>query len=141
MTCCAGRRFRFKTNILTVAGWTGDFGIGATLVDPVRKPAADVRVVVEARTAAMKAELKEYQQRAIRLYNAAPASDAAQVDCGQPAPPVLGCGSIIGGYSLRSAVMGSTCSARIAGSAQATSEISTSTTGTTANVTTSCVSV
>lgn len=46
-----------------------------------------------------------------------------------------------GGYSLRSAVIGSTCSARIAGSAQATSEISTSTTGTTANVTTSCVSV
>jgi hypothetical protein len=40
--------------------WTKDLGVDATLVNPAGKPAADVRVFVEARTAAMKAELKEY---------------------------------------------------------------------------------
>jgi hypothetical protein len=58
-----GRVHEFKStspNALTVDGWAKDFGIDATLVDPTGKPASDVRSVVEARTTAMKAELKEY---------------------------------------------------------------------------------
>jgi len=35
-----------------------------------------------------------------RLYTVAPTSDAALVDCAQPAPPVLGCGSIIHGIAF-----------------------------------------
>ncbi|HNY81096.1 MAG TPA: DUF262 domain-containing protein [Sedimentisphaerales bacterium] len=54
------RVHEFKTNTLTVDGWTKDLGVDATLVDPSGKAAADVRLVVEARTAAMKSELKEY---------------------------------------------------------------------------------
>ena len=45
---------------LNIADWTRDLGVDAILVDPTGKPASDVRVVVEARTAKMKAELKEY---------------------------------------------------------------------------------
>ena len=47
------------TGKLNIADWTRDLGVDAMLVDPTGKPAADVRVVVEARTAKMKAELKE----------------------------------------------------------------------------------
>jgi len=55
-----GRVHEFKTSALTVNEWTTDLGIDATLVDPAGKPAADVRVAVEARSVAMKTELKEY---------------------------------------------------------------------------------
>jgi len=54
------RVHEFKTGTLKVDDWTKDLGVDATLVNPTGKPAADVRVFVEARTAAMKAELKEY---------------------------------------------------------------------------------
>lgn len=54
------RVHEFKVGALTIGDWTKDLGVDATLVDPTGKPAADVRVVVEARTAVMKAELKEY---------------------------------------------------------------------------------
>ncbi|WP_037583822.1 hypothetical protein [Stigmatella aurantiaca] len=50
----------FKTGTLKVDDWTKELGIDPTLVDPTGKPTADVRVVVEARTTAMKSELKEY---------------------------------------------------------------------------------
>lgn len=55
-----GRVHEFKTGALKVDEWANDLGVNALLVDPSGRPAADVRVVVEARTAAMKAELKEY---------------------------------------------------------------------------------
>ncbi len=54
------RVHEFKNGEHTLDGWTKHLGIDATLVDPSGKPAADVCVVVEARTARMKAELKEY---------------------------------------------------------------------------------
>jgi hypothetical protein len=47
-------------NALTADGWAKDLGIDPTLVNPVAKSASEVRTVVEARTAAMKAELTEY---------------------------------------------------------------------------------
>ena len=47
-------------NALSVDGWAKDLGIDVALVDPVGKTVADVRKVVEARTVAMKDELKEY---------------------------------------------------------------------------------
>ena len=55
-----GRVYEFKTGALTVAKWSKDVGVDASLVDPSGKAAVDVRAIVEARTAAMKAELKEY---------------------------------------------------------------------------------
>jgi hypothetical protein len=55
-----GRVHEFKTGALTVDDWTKDLGLDATLVDPSGIAAAAVRAVVEARTVAMKAELKEY---------------------------------------------------------------------------------
>ncbi len=54
------RVHEFKTGALKVDEWASDLGVDAILVDPTGKAAADVRVVVEARTAAMKTELKEY---------------------------------------------------------------------------------
>jgi hypothetical protein len=48
------------TGKLNVANWTMDLGVDAMLVDPTGKPAADVRLEVEARTAKMKEDLKEY---------------------------------------------------------------------------------
>ncbi|WP_375743665.1 DUF262 domain-containing protein [Corallococcus interemptor] len=50
----------FKTGTLKIDDWTKDLGVDPTLVDPTGKPTADVRVAVEARTTAMKSELKEY---------------------------------------------------------------------------------
>lgn len=55
-----GRVHEFKTGTLTVEEWTDELGVDATLVDPSGKNAAEVRLVVEARTTAMKTELKEY---------------------------------------------------------------------------------
>jgi hypothetical protein len=43
-----------------VDDWTNALGVDSILVDPTGKPAADVRTFVEARTAAMKLELKGY---------------------------------------------------------------------------------
>lgn len=54
------RVHEFKTGTLTIDDWTRDLGVDAVLADPTGKAANDVRVVVEERTAAMKAELKEY---------------------------------------------------------------------------------
>lgn len=54
------RVHEFKTGTLKIDDWTKDLGVDATLVNPTGKPAKDVRVFVEARTNAMKAELKEY---------------------------------------------------------------------------------
>ncbi|ATB31096.1 DUF262 domain-containing protein [Melittangium boletus] len=54
------RVHEFKTGQLKVDDWTRELGVDAMLVDPSDKPAVDVRLVVEARTTAMKAELKEY---------------------------------------------------------------------------------
>ncbi|MFV8754822.1 DUF262 domain-containing protein [Nannocystaceae bacterium ST9] len=54
------RVYEFKTGKLKVDDWAKDLGVDVTLVNPTEKPAADVRLLVEARTAAMKAELKEY---------------------------------------------------------------------------------
>lgn len=54
------RVHEFKTKALTVDGWANDLGLDAMLVQPVGKSAAEVRAVVDARTAAMKSELKEY---------------------------------------------------------------------------------
>jgi hypothetical protein len=54
------RVHEFKNGTLKLADWTKNLGVDATLVDPTGKSAADVRGVVEARTAAMKAEMKEY---------------------------------------------------------------------------------
>lgn len=48
------------TGKLNIADWTNDLGLDSVLVDPTGKTAADVRSVVDARTAKMKAELKEY---------------------------------------------------------------------------------
>jgi hypothetical protein len=50
----------FKTATLTLYQWTADLGLDPTLADPVGKHAADVRLVVEMRTASMKTELKDY---------------------------------------------------------------------------------
>jgi hypothetical protein len=55
-----GRVHEFKSGALKVDEWAKDLGLDGTLVDPTGKSAAEVRVVVEARTQAMKDELKEY---------------------------------------------------------------------------------
>lgn len=54
------RVHEFKTGTLEVDDWAKALGIDATLVDPTGKAAAAVQSVVEARTAAMKTELKDY---------------------------------------------------------------------------------
>lgn len=55
-----GRVHEFKTGELKLDKWTQCLGLDAALVDPVDKPATDIRAVVDSRTATMKAELKEY---------------------------------------------------------------------------------
>jgi len=54
------RVHEFTKGTLNVDDWTKDLGVDTALVNPTGKPAGYVRVVVEARTSAMKAELKEY---------------------------------------------------------------------------------
>ncbi|WAM28310.1 DUF262 domain-containing protein [Myxococcus sp. NMCA1] len=54
------RIHEFKTGKHKVDDWTKDIGVDPMLVDPTGKPTTEVRAVVEARTAAMKSELKEY---------------------------------------------------------------------------------
>ena len=54
------RVYEFKTAGRSVSDWTADLGVDATLVDPTGIGIADVRAAVEARTAAMKSELKQY---------------------------------------------------------------------------------
>ncbi len=54
------RVHEFKTGTLMLDVWSKDLGLDAMLVNPVGKFAPDVRVVVETRSTAMKAELKEY---------------------------------------------------------------------------------
>lgn len=55
-----GRVHEFKSGILKIDEWAKDIGVEGVFVDPTGKSAADVRVVVEARTTAMKTEIKEY---------------------------------------------------------------------------------
>lgn len=55
-----GRVHEFKTGELKLDKWTQRLGLDASLVDPAGKSATDIRAVVDARTATMKAELKEY---------------------------------------------------------------------------------
>jgi hypothetical protein len=55
-----GRVHEFMTGSLKVATWALDIGLDPELVNPMGKTVADVRTVVEQRTARMKAELKEY---------------------------------------------------------------------------------
>ncbi|MBL8614335.1 MAG: DUF262 domain-containing protein [Deltaproteobacteria bacterium] len=54
------RVHEFKVGKLNIDEWTRDLGLNATLVNPTGKSEKEVRVLVEARTAAMKTELKEY---------------------------------------------------------------------------------
>ena len=54
------RVHEFKTGALKIEDWTKDLGLDATLAEPTGKSVPEVRAVVDARTAAMKAELKEY---------------------------------------------------------------------------------
>ncbi len=54
------RVYEFKTGVLKVDDWAKAIGVDSDLVDPSGKTAASVRVVVDQRTARMKAELKEY---------------------------------------------------------------------------------
>lgn len=54
------RVHELKNGTWTVADWAANIGFASDLVDPTGKTAADVRVVVEQRTASMKTELKEY---------------------------------------------------------------------------------
>jgi len=54
------RVHEFKAESLKIDDWARDLGVDAILVNPTGKPASEVRMVVEARTAAMKTELKEY---------------------------------------------------------------------------------
>lgn len=54
------RVHEFKSGALNLNEWTEKLGLDQVLVNPVGKSASEVRAVVEARTAAMKAELKEY---------------------------------------------------------------------------------
>ena len=54
------RVYEFNTGALMLDEWSKSLGLDAMLINPVGKSAPDVRVVVETRSAAMKAELKEY---------------------------------------------------------------------------------
>jgi len=54
------RVHEFKTGALDVQAWTSQLDIPAAFVDPLGRPAAEIRGEVDARTARMKAELKEY---------------------------------------------------------------------------------
>jgi hypothetical protein len=54
------RVHEFKSEELRLDEWSKNLGLDDVLVDPVGRSAADIRVIVEARTAAMKAELTEY---------------------------------------------------------------------------------
>jgi hypothetical protein len=42
------------------ADWAKDLGIDDTLLDPRRKPPADIRAAIQARSAAMRGELEQY---------------------------------------------------------------------------------
>ena len=55
-----GRVHEFKTGALKLNEWAQSLGLDASLVEPTGKSAADVRIVVDTRTATMKTELKEY---------------------------------------------------------------------------------
>jgi hypothetical protein len=56
------RVHEFTTGSFVVATWTGNIGLDPNLVDPIGKSAEDVAKAVEARTTAMKSELREYIQ-------------------------------------------------------------------------------